>query len=89
MLEIAMFSCLKKQEEKLSLLVQLTFSFTNQQNTLVGNIHTLDNVIIFWCLEFELGKIWNKLIWCDKILINQPNVPISSGCKSDNQFFVA
>ena len=82
-LEANMFNCLKKWGETLTRLVQRKFSFIHWQNTIVGTILILDKIIIFWCLKFELGKI------CTKILINQQNVSIFSGCtclrKTDNQ----
>ena len=88
-----MFSCFKKQEETLLQLVQQRFSSTHRQNTLVGNILILEKIKMFWCLRFELGKIWNELNRCAKILINQPNAWIFSEWarlhKTDSQLFVA
>ena len=51
------------------------------------------NLWFYRRLKFDLGKIWNKLNRCAKILINQPTALIFSGCahsrKIDNQLFVA
>ena len=87
------FSCLKKQEETLSQLVQLRFSFTHWQNKLVGDILILDKLTMFQCLKFELGKFWNKLKRYAKILLNQPHVSIFLGSvhlhRTVNQLFMA
>ena len=53
---------------------------------------TTFNFTFFSCWKFELGKICSKLKTRAKLLINQPNASIFSGCvpllKTNNQFFV-
>ena len=85
-----MFSCLKKQEEALSVSVTSTkvsfrmlMEHAGRKNSHFGQT---------WSLKFELEQSWNKLL-CAKILANQRNASIFSGCerlrKTNNQLFMA
>ena len=51
-----------------------------KQKFLKSIVKRLNNFTIFSCWKFELGKICSKLKTRAKILINQPNASIFSGC---------